>query len=103
MKMILLFLTCANQKEANKIINALLKKRLIVCVKSMSVSSSFLWQGKKDSAKEILLVMESVESKFKAIEKEVRKHHSYDAFVLLSVPITKASTGIAKWMQKELK
>jgi len=103
MKMILLFLTCANQKEASKIVNALLRKRLIVCVKSMPVSSSFLWQGKKDSAKEVLLVMESIESKFKAIENEIRKHHSYDTFVLLSVPVSQASTGIAKWMKQELK
>jgi len=103
MKMILLFLACANQKEADKIVNALLKNHLIVCVKTMPVSSSFLWQGKKDTAKEVFLVMESVESKFKAIEKEVRRHHSYDTFVLVSIPVSQASTGVAKWMNQELK
>ncbi len=103
MKIILLFLTCANQKEANKIVNALLKKHLITCVKSMPVSSSFLWQGKKDTAKEVLLVMESAESKFKAIEREIRNHHSYDTFVLLSIPVSQISTGVAKWMKQELK
>jgi len=103
MKPALLFLTCANQKEANKISKSLFKNKLVVCIKSMPVSSSFLWQGKIDSGKEVLLVMDSVESKFKAVEKQVKKLHSYDTPVLISVPISQVSTGITKWLKQELK
>lgn len=99
----ILFLTCANNKEADKIAKALLKKHLIVCAKKTPVSSSFLWQGKIDSEKEVLLIMESIESKFKQIEKQIKKLHSYDTPVLISLPISQASSGIAKWMKKELK
>ena len=63
----ILFLTCANKKEADKIVNLLLKKRLIACAKKMPVSSSFLWQGKIDSDKEILVMMDSLESKFNQV------------------------------------
>jgi len=100
--MCLLFLTCANNKEADKIAKALLKNQLIVCSKKTPVSSSFLWQGKIDSSKEVLLIMDSVESKFKQIEKQVKKLHSYDTPVLVSLPISQASSGVATWMKKEL-
>lgn len=103
MKMNILFLTCASNKEADKIAKDLLKKHLIVCAKKTPVSSSFLWQGKIDSGKEVLLIMESVESKFKQIEKQIKKLHSYDMPVLISLTISQASSGVAKWIKKELK
>ena len=100
--MIILFLTCANKKEADKIALTLLKKRLIVCAKSMAVSSSSIWKGKIESAREILLIMESHESLFDKIEKEVRKIHSYETFVLLSFPITHTSKGTREWINSSL-
>ena len=103
MKMNILFLTCANNKEADKIAKTLLKKHLIVCAKKTPVYSSFLWQGKIDSGKEVLLIMDSIESKFKQIEKQIKKLHSYDTPVLISLPISQASSGVATWMKKELK
>lgn len=98
----ILLLTCANEKEADKITHALLEKHLVVCIKKMPVSSSFLWKGKIGSAKEVLLLMESIESKFDKIENEVRKLHSYEAFVLVSLPVTKMSAGVANWIKENL-
>ncbi len=39
MKILLLFLTCANQKEADTIATALLQKHLVACVKIMKLES----------------------------------------------------------------
>lgn len=100
-KMCLLILTCANDKEASRIGRALLKKRLIVCAKSVPVASAFRWKGKIEEAREVLLLMETVEEKFSKIEREVRKLHSYEQFVLLSIPISKTSKGIKEWMEEE--
>lgn len=100
--MCLIFLTCPNQKQADQISNTLLSKKLIVCCKKTPVSSSFLWKSKIDSSKEVLLIMESKEELFSKIEYEVRKVHTYETFVMIAVPILKASKGIQKWMEKEL-
>ena len=99
----LLFLTCANKKEASKIAFTLLKKRLIVCAKSLPVSSSSLWKGKIENSREILLIMETDDSLFDRIEAEVRKIHSYETFVLISLPVSKSSKGIENWLEIELK
>ena len=103
MKPNLLFLTCANQFEADKISQALLEKHLVVCVKKTPVNSDFLWQGKIDHGSEILLIMDSKEELFTEVEKEVRRLHSYDLPALVSIPVSKTTAGVTKWMQKELK
>lgn len=103
MKPNLLFLTCASQTEADKISLALLEKRLVACVKKMPVNSEFLWQGKIDQASEILLIMDSKEELFGEVEKEVKRLHSYDTPNLVSVLVSYSSSGIAEWMEQELK
>lgn len=99
----LLYLTCANEAEAAKISQALLKKRLVVCVKKMPINSDFLWQGKIDHGSEILLIMDSKEELFSQVEQEVKRLHSYDTPNLVSVLVAQSSAGVAEWMEKELK
>jgi periplasmic divalent cation tolerance protein len=103
MKIVLLFLTCANEKEADTIVVSLLKKKLIACAKRFPISSAFRWKGKIESGREVLLLMETVEEKFAAIEREIGTLHSYETFVLLSVPVNRASKGVEKWMREGLK
>ncbi|OGK11261.1 hypothetical protein A2954_06060 [Candidatus Roizmanbacteria bacterium RIFCSPLOWO2_01_FULL_37_12] len=103
MKIIILFLTCANLEEAEKISQALLKKKLVVCIKKTNVLSSFLWEGKLDKSEEVLLIMDSIEEKFAEIEKEVRKIHSYETFVLVANPVINSSKGVKEWIKKEIK
>lgn len=102
MNLLLTFLTCADQKEADAIVTALLQKRLIACAKMMPISSTFMWEGTVQFSHEILLMMETVESKFSLIEQEVRTLHSYNQFVLTAVHTTHASTGVARWIADSL-
>jgi len=98
MKLIFLSLTCADQIEANTIARTLLEKRLVACVKMMPITASFIWQGTIESSNEILLLMESEESKFKQIEQEIRVLHSYKTFVLTATTISHVSAGVAEWI-----
>lgn len=101
-KMVLLYLTCANDDEAQKIARTLLEEKLIVCAKKVVVKINYLWKGKIESDGEVLLIMDSIEEKFGEIEKEVKKLHSYDTFVLLSTPVNRASKGVEKWIEESL-
>lgn len=97
----MLFLTCANEAEADKISKSLLEKKLIFCAKRFPVSSSFLWKGSVDLAREVLLVMDSIEENFGKIEQEVAKIHSYKTFVLLSSPVTQTTKKVKDWIRQE--
>ena len=102
MKLCLLYLTCADDKEADRITQALLEKKLVFCVKKYPVFSSFLWKGKVDSAREVLLIMDSLENNFEKVHMEVSKIHSYDTFVLVSTPVSQATEDVKKWFKEEL-
>ena len=102
MQLIQLSLTCANQEQANVITTALLEKRLVACVKMVPITAQLIWQGAIESSNEILLIMESEESKFDAIEQEVRKLHSYQTFVLTATRVTMASSGVVAWIQESM-
>ncbi|MBI2621111.1 MAG: divalent-cation tolerance protein CutA [Candidatus Levybacteria bacterium] len=102
MQMIVLLLTCANEKEADKIANTLLKEKLIVCAKKLPVSSSFLWEKKIKSSEEILLIMDSVAENFEKINSEVKKLHSYKTFVLTSLLVNQTTKDVENWAKKEL-
>ena len=103
MKTAIFYTTCADDWEADRISNVLLKKKLVVCAKKVPVISDFLWKGKiKKDNQETMLILESVEENFEKINKEIRKLHSYETFVLYSVPV-KTTKEVEKWIEEEIK
>lgn len=103
MKMTLLYLTCKDNAEADMISTSLLEKKLVVCAKKLPVSSSFLWKGGIDKSDEILVLLETDERLFDEIEAEIKKLHSYETFILASLPITRVSKGVEEWVTGGLK
>jgi len=49
-----------------------------------------------------LVMMESRESQFAAVEREVKKLHSYETFVLFSVPVKQTTKDVEKWLKDSL-
>jgi len=99
MEFLLLYLTCANSEEAQKITDALLEAKLVACVKIAPVTSHFVWEGAQESAREILLMMETLTQNYDAIYGLVKKLHSYKTFVLQGVSIVKVSKDVEEWIK----
>ncbi|EKE15280.1 MAG: hypothetical protein ACD_12C00093G0001, partial [uncultured bacterium] len=97
MKPCLLFLSCKNINEADKISYKLLSEKLIVCAKKLPINSSFLWKNKIESSQEVLLIMDSVEENFNKINKEVKKIHSYQIYNLVMTKANKINNKSLKW------
>jgi periplasmic divalent cation tolerance protein len=96
-------LVCENTEEATKIADALLEHRLIVCAKQVPVESKFWWQGELQTASEVVLLMDSSEDLFFAIEAEVGRMHSYETFVLQELPLVGLSSAAQEWMDENLR
>lgn len=103
MKIVTLFLTCPNRSEAQTIADRLLAKKLIACAKFIDNSAKFHWQGELATSEEVLLIMDSIEEHFKAIEAEVAKLHSYDTFVLTAAAVVKTTKQVERWLKDSLK
>jgi len=100
--MIICYLTCANDDEAQTIGRALLEAKLIACVRRMPIQSSYWWGGKINDDNEVLLMIESREDKFDAINQLVGKLHSYKDYVLTAVPVSQTTPGVLGWIDETL-
>lgn len=99
---ILILVTAKNKREAKKIAKSLLEARLIACANIVSgVESMFWWEGKVDSAKEVLLVLKTTTKNFSKCEKEILALHSYKTPEIISLPITKGNSAYLKWINQE--
>ncbi len=92
-----LVLTCASWQEAQSIVDALFAKKLIACAEFIEIKSRFSWKGKMSDAKEIKLIMLSANNLFDKIDSVISKLHSYETYVLQSLPVTRVSDDAAQW------
>jgi len=101
---ILVFVTCASVKEADKIADVLLTKKLVACVNILpGIRSKFRWKGKIEKAKEVLIIAKTRKSKFAAIDKEVRLVHSYEVPEVIALPITVGSKNYLNWIEDSVR
>ncbi|MEW6171104.1 MAG: divalent-cation tolerance protein CutA [Candidatus Omnitrophota bacterium] len=99
MKYLITFITCANQEEAKKIANFLLKKKLAACINIIpKVESLFWWKGKIDKASELLLVVKTKKSLFKKLLIGVKILHSYSCPEIIALPIIDGNKEYLKWL-----
>ena len=93
---ILVLVTCPSVKEADKIIDILLDKKLIACAGVLTgMKSKFRWKGNIEKAKEILIMAKTRASKFAAIDREVRRVHSYEVPEIVALPIVPEANAIS--------
>jgi periplasmic divalent cation tolerance protein len=98
---IVVFVTCASAREARRIATALVSKRLAACgnIFGAPVFSIYRWKGKVEKAREVLLILKSTRKAFAALEREVRRLHSYETPEIIALPIAAGSHAYLKWLQ----
>lgn len=99
--MIFVYITCKDGKEAKKISAHLLKKRLIACANIFPIDSLYLWGGKIEKTKEVVLIAKTLEEKFSEVKKEVTKIHSYEIPCIEKIK-TETNSEYSEWVKKEV-
>ncbi len=93
--------TCPSLALARKIALAVVQKRLAACVNVIlsPVESFYSWKGKLERAREYLLIMKTTAKRLSALEREVKRLHSYDVPEFIALPITEGSTNYLSWLE----
>src|SRR3989338_3248202 len=99
--MLLVYITCKDRKEAEKVSMHLLKKRIIGCAKIFPIRSMYWWNCKIANGEEAVIIAKTNEKKSGALEKEVRKVHSYRIPCILKIK-AKANRDYDHWVNKEV-
>jgi periplasmic divalent cation tolerance protein len=101
---IVVLLTCGSRRQARKIGRALVEAELVACVNLLDVpiDSIYRWKGRVELAKEFLIILKTTRRHFRAIEREVRRLHSYQVPEIIALPIERGSPDYLKWLSQSV-
>ncbi len=99
--MVLAYITCKNKKEAKEIASSLLNKKLIACANIFPIESMYRWKGKIQNDREVVLLAKTTSAKFKQVEKETKKMHSYEVPCILKIN-AKVNKEYGEWLKGEI-
>ncbi len=76
---------------------AVVEARLAACANVLGapVQSIYRWKGKVETAKEVLVLVKSTRKRFSALEREIRRLHSYDTPEIIALPIVDGSKALS--------
>jgi len=97
-KITLLYIPTASTREARGIAQQVLAKKLASCANTFPISSLFLWKGKVQNDKEVVLLLKTSKNKLFELKKEVKKLHSYDVPCILELEAG-VNDEYVKWMR----
>ncbi|HRN86817.1 MAG TPA: divalent-cation tolerance protein CutA [Candidatus Dojkabacteria bacterium] len=103
----IIYVTCSDNMEAEKIGKHILEKRLAGCINIIPGMTSFcFWPPKEEKIEksdECILLIKAKFEKYEKIESEVLKVHSYDNPAILAIPLIAISKKYADWLDSETK
>jgi periplasmic divalent cation tolerance protein len=96
---LVVFCTCADEAEALRLANTLIEAKLVACVNILpAVQSIYRWQGSIEQAREILLIIKTMEARFEAVRDHISAHHGYDTPEILALPVAAGSEKYLAWL-----
>ncbi len=101
-QLFVVYITCATETEAQNIIDALLKDRLVACVNKIpKVFSFFHWRGSIEKETEVLLVAKTRQIRLQQLFRTVKHLHSYETPEIIACPIFAAPEDYKTWVLEE--
>jgi periplasmic divalent cation tolerance protein len=90
--------TFSSEEEAGKIINALLKKKLIKCANTFPIKSQYSWKEKIENSQEIASMLKLKKSNWRATENMIKKLHSYETPCVMKLDV-EANPEYERWIK----
>jgi periplasmic divalent cation tolerance protein len=98
----LVYVTAPNVDEARLLAQKILESRLAACVNIIpGVESHYWWQGKLETAPEVLLLIKSSAEHFDALSDLIRSHHSYECPEIVAVSPQEMAPAYRAWWEQE--
>jgi periplasmic divalent cation tolerance protein len=101
-KHIVVLITVDSQQTAQKLTDILLAERKAACVNIIpKVSSHYRWQGKIETADELLLIVKTRAELLDELIILVKHNHPYSVPEIIALPIIGGNEDYLKWIGKE--
>ena len=101
---IVVLITAGSGDEGQTNADELTKQRKAACVSVIrNVQSFFWWEGKIDTAQEVLLVAKTRAAELGGLIELVKELHSYDVPEIIALPIIGGNQDYLDWIKSETK
>ncbi len=96
---IIVFCTCPNRENADKMAHLLVERQLAACVNILpNLTSVYAWQGNIETAQEILLIIKTSAEIYESLEALIRTHHPYELPEIIAIPVEKGLPEYINWI-----
>ena len=96
------YVTCESKAQAREIGQTLVGNRLAACANILpGMESIYWWEGKLESAKEVVLILKSRAALLDTLTASVRQLHSYDVPCVVALPIEGGNPDYLRWIHQE--
>ena len=100
MGFIIIYVTHKNFKEAKKVGDELVSKKIVACANYFSVNSSFFWKGEVDNEEEYVSLLKTKSENWNKVKEEVKKMHAYDTPAIIKFEV-ESNEEYEEWIRKE--
>ncbi|MGP8079614.1 MAG: divalent-cation tolerance protein CutA [Dehalococcoidales bacterium] len=101
---IVVFITIDTPANAQKLADILLTARKAACVNIIpKVSSQYWWQGKIESADEVMLIVKTRAALLAELITLVKQNHPYTVPEIIALPVLGGNKDYLDWLEKETK
>lgn len=92
--------TAPDPEIARRIARQVLEARLVACVNLVpSIESHYWWQGRIESAQEVLMIMKTTTERLGDLKAAVLAAHPYDTAAFVVLPIESGSDRYLDWIR----
>lgn len=98
------YVPCSDFEEARHIGSDLLDEGFIACANIIpSITSLYVWQGKKEESNEAVLILKTDRSRRDSLREEIARRHSYSCPCILEIEPASLNQGYEDWLLDSLK
>jgi periplasmic divalent cation tolerance protein len=101
-EVLLILGTAANQEEAARIGERVVKAKLAACANVIpGIQSIYRWKGKVVKSEEVLLILKSTKPRYAALEKMIKAMHTYETPEIIALPVKEGLDQYLRWVRTE--
>ena len=95
--------TAADRKEAERIADVLLSRRLAACVQLIGpIQSRYWWHGEREEAEEWLCLAKTTRDRTAEVTEAISGTHSYETPEIIVTPVVDGSHAYLQWVGDEV-
>lgn len=96
------YVTAADETEADWIARAVVGERLAACANQLGpIKSVYWWDGKVCSGTETALVLKTTDERKTELIDRIKELHSYDCPCIACLPISDGNPDFLQWIARE--